>query len=325
MSHYVVRRALLTVVTLLLFSLILFVLVRMLPGDAALLKSASGEGSGPVDPAVTETLRKQFHLDRPVLVQYVDWLVAISHGDLGRSFWTGDRAAGDLIIALPVTFELVLMSVTFSVTIGLVVGVFSAVYRDRPLDHALRLFALFGLSIPNFWVGTILILIPALVFHYLPPLGYTSIFANPEANLRQFIAPAAALGWALSGSIMRLTRSEMLEVLHQDYIRTAWAKGLRGRSVLYGHCLRNAFIPVITIIGVQVGFLLGGTVAVESVYGLPGVGTLLLNGVNQRDYPIIQTGVLALAVWFIAINFLVDLAYAVIDPRIRLSAEGATG
>jgi len=325
MSHYVVRRALLTLVTLFLFSLILFLLVRRLPGDAALLKSAAGETSGPVDPSVTVALRKQFHLDRPVLVQYFEWVVSISHGDFGRSFWTGDRAAQDLLTALPVTLELVVLSVSFSVFIGLLVGVVSAVQHDRPVDHALRLFALFGLSIPNFWVGTILILVPALFWHYLPPLGYTSILQDPATNLRQFLAPAAALGWALSASIMRLTRSEMLEVLNQDYVRTAWAKGLRARSVLLNHCLRNAFIPVITIIGVQVGFLLGGTVAVESVYGLPGIGTLLINGINQRDYPIIQTGVLALALWFILINFLVDLAYALIDPRIRLSAEGAAG
>jgi peptide/nickel transport system permease protein len=209
--------------------------------------------------------------------------------------------------------------VSFSVVIGLVIGVVSAVCRDRAIDHGLRLFALFGLSIPNFWVAMILILLPALWWHYLPPMGYVSPFRDLTANLRQFLAPAAALGWALSASVMRITRSEMLEVLSQDYVRTAWAKGLQQRSVLLGHCLRNALIPIVTIIGIQLGFLLGGTVAVETVYGLPGVGTLLLNGINQRDYPIVQAGVMVLALWFIIINLTVDLTYAVIDPRIRFS------
>lgn len=320
MGQYIIRRVLLTFVTVILFSIILFVLVRMLPGDAALMRTV-GDSSTPIDPAAIGALRKQFGLDQPLPVQYVKWAGAVAHGDFGRSFWTGDRASQDILTAMPVTVELVLLSVIFSVAIGLLIGAASAVYRDRPADHLLRLFALFGLSIPNFWVGTLLILMPAIWWHYLPPLGYVSPLRDLTGNLRQFLAPSAALGWALSGSVMRMTRSEMLEVLHQDYVRTAWAKGLQRRSVLLRHCLRNALIPVFTIIGLQIGFLLGGTVAVETVYGLPGLGTLMLNGVNQRDYPLIQAAVLFVALWFILINLTVDLTYAVIDPRIRLSSR----
>lgn len=318
MGQYIIRRLLLTVVTLVLFSLILFFLVRLLPGDAALMKTV-GDSTSPVDPSAITALRKQFGLDKPVPIQYVRWVAAVSRGNFGRSFWTGDPAGQDILTDMPVTLELVVLSVMFSVVIGLLVGIVSAIYRDRAVDQGLRLFALFGLSIPNFWVAILLILIPAIWWHYLPPLGYVSPFKDLTANLRQFVAPSAALGWALSASVMRITRSEMLEVLNQDYVRTAWAKGLQQRKVLLGHCLRNALIPVVTIIGLQLGFLLGGTVAVETVYGLPGIGTLILNGINQRDYPIIQAAVLVLALWFIVINLTVDLSYAVIDPRIRLS------
>ncbi|MEK7216252.1 MAG: ABC transporter permease, partial [Chloroflexota bacterium] len=199
----------------------------------------------------------------------------------------------------------------------LLLGVFSAVYQDRSVDYAARLFGVLGLSVPSFWLGTLLIVVPAVTIGYMPPLSYVSPFQDLGTNVRQFLAPCLALGWALSASVMRMTRSQMLEVLRDDYIRTARAKGLRGTQVVLRHALKNALIPVVTITGVQVGFLLGGTVVVEQVYGLPGVGMGTLDAVMLRDYPIIQTNVLFLTVAFVFINLVVDLAYGWLDPRVR--------
>jgi peptide/nickel transport system permease protein len=316
---YIVRRILTTVPTLLGLSMILFALVRLLPGDAALLKAASGDNVTLTDPALIASLRQQLGLNKPVPVQYVQWLGGVVRGNLGRSYWTGDPAQTELLRRLPVTIELVLGSVSISVVTGLLIGVLSGIYHDRPLDYIGRLVAIFGLSIPNFWVGTLIIVLPAIWWGYLPPLGYVSPLQDLATNLRQFLAPSLALGWALSASTMRITRSQMLEVLREDYIRTARAKGLRQRVVIYRHALQNTLIPVITLVGVQIGFLLGGTVAVESVYGLPGVGTLTITAINQRDYPIIQATVLFLSVWFVLINLAVDLAYGYIDPRVRFA------
>jgi len=301
------------------FSIILFCMIRLLPGDAAVLKAASGENVSLTDPALISSLRTQLGLDKPVPVQYAEWLAGIVRGNFGKSYWTGEPAQRELFQRLPVTVELVLGSVSISVVFGLFVGIMTALYHDRAFDHLGRLFSVFGISIPNFWVGTLIIVLPAIWWGYLPPLGYVSPLKDPLNNLRQFIAPCLALGWALSASTMRITRSQMLEVLNEDYIRTAKAKGLRQWSVISRHAVKNALIPVITIIGVQIGFLLGGTVAVETVYGLPGVGTLTITAINQRDYPIVEAAVLFLSVWFVLINLVIDSTYGLIDPRVRLS------
>jgi peptide/nickel transport system permease protein len=318
-APYLVRRLLATVPTLLGFSILLFAMVRLLPGDAALLKAANGDNPGLSDPALVSSLRSQLGLNKPVPVQYVQWLAGVVHGDFGRSYWTGEPAQKELLRRLPVTIELVIGSVSISLVAGLLIGILTAIYHDRPFDHLGRIFGVFGLSVPNFWVGTLIVVLPAVWWGYLPPLGYVSPLKDPLSNLRQFIAPCLALGWALSASTMRITRSQMLEVLSQDYVRTARAKGLRQWQVISRHALQNALIPVITIVGVQIGFLLGGTVAVETVYGLPGVGTLTITAISQRDYPIVQAAVLFLSVWFVLINLIVDSAYGFIDPRVRLS------
>src|SRR5713226_4262553 len=244
---YIIRRLLTTAPTLLGLSMILFALVRLLPGDAALLKAASGENVTLTDPALITTLRQQLGLNKPVPVQYVQWLGGVLHGNLGRSYWTGDPAQKELLRRLPVTIELVLGRVSISVVTGLLIGVLSGIYHDRPFDYIGRLVAIFGLSIPNFWVGTLIIVLPAIWWGYLPPLGYVSPLQDPLTNLRQFIAPSLALGWALSASTMRITRSQMLEVLREDYIRTARAKGLRQRRVILRHAIQNALIPVVTL------------------------------------------------------------------------------
>jgi peptide/nickel transport system permease protein len=318
-APYLVRRVLSTLPTLIGFSIILFCMIRLLPGDAAVLKAASGENVTLTDPALISSLRAELGLNKPVPVQYVQWLAGVVRGNFGRSYWTGEPAQRELLRRLPVTVELVLGSVSISLVGGLVVGILTALYHDRPFDHLGRVFSVFGLSIPNFWVGTLIIVLPAVWWGYLPPLGYVSPLKDPLNNARQFIAPCLALGWALSASTMRITRSQMLEVLSEDYIRTARAKGLQQWRVISRHALKNALIPVITIVGVQIGFLLGGTVAVETVYGLPGVGTLTITAINQRDYPIVEAAVLFLSLWFVLINLVVDSAYGLIDPRVRLS------
>lgn len=319
MAEYLLRRLLLALPTLLGLSVILFILLRLLPGDAALLKVMGGEDVLN-DPAALDAVRRQMGLDKPLPVQYLEWLAGILSGNLGNSLWTHEPALKELVDRLPVTLELAVGAAVFSALLGLAIGIVAAVNQDRPTDYVSRLFGVLGTSVPSFWTGTLLIVMPALLWGYLPPLGHVSFVDDPLTNLRQFVAPWIALGWALSASVMRMTRSQMLEVLRNDYIRTARAKGLHERVVVYRHALRNALIPVITITGVQLGFLLGGTVVVEAVYGLPGVGTATLQAITRRDYPVIQTNILFIAFCYVIINLVVDLAYGWLDPRIRYSS-----
>jgi peptide/nickel transport system permease protein len=316
MRTYALRRLLLTIPTLFGLSVILFVLVRLIPGDAALLKMAGGDVTFN-NPAALAELRHQMGLDRPIPVQFAVWLGGVIRGDLGQSVWSGRSVVTEIADRLPVTAELALGSIVLSLGIGVVVGVVAAVHQDHAADYVGRLFGVFGVSIPAFWVGTVVIVMPAVLWGYLPPLGFVSPADDLWGNLRQFIGPWLALGWALSASIMRITRSQMLEVLGQDYVRTARAKGLSELMMLARHALKNALIPIITIAGLQVGFLIGGTVVVETVFGLPGLGSLTLQAVMQRDYQLIQGTVLLLALAFVLINLIVDLSYGWLDPRIR--------
>ena len=316
MRTYALRRLLLMLPTLFGLSVILFILVRLIPGDAALLKMAGGDVTFN-NPAALAELRHQMGLDLPIPVQFAIWLAGVIRGDLGQSVWSGRPVVSEIADRLPVTAELALGSIVLSLVIGVVVGVVAAVHQDRPADYVGRLFGVFGVSIPAFWVGTVVIVMPAVLWGYLPPLGFVSPADDLWGNLRQFIGPWLALGWALSASIMRITRSQMLEVLGQDYVRTARAKGLSELMMLARHALKNALIPIITIAGLQVGFLIGGTVVVETVFGLPGLGSLTLQAVMQRDYQLIQGTVLLLALAFVLINLIVDLSYGWLDPRIR--------
>jgi peptide/nickel transport system permease protein len=256
-------------------------------------------------------------LDQPAPIQFLVWLGGVAHGDLGQSVWSGKPVIAEITQRLPVTAELAVGSILLSLILGIVIGIIAAVHHDRIADYAGRLFGVFGVSIPAFWVGTVIVVMPAVLWGYLPPLGFVSPFEDPWANIRQFAGPWLALGWALSASIMRITRSQMLEVLGQDYIRTARAKGLSEVLTLSRHALKNALIPIVTIAGLQVGFLIGGTVVVETVFGLPGIGSLTLQAVMQRDYQLIQGTVLLLALAFVLINLVVDLSYGWLDPRIR--------
>ena len=320
MGGYIVRRLVAMLPTLLGLSMILFLLVRLMPGDAALLIAFSGEDlilEGEVSDEVIDEMRAELGIDKPLPVQYVIWLGEVARLDFGESYWSRKKVTDELKRRLPITIELLILSVAVSVATGLVVGVVSGVYQDTPIDYLGRLIGVLGLSLPNFWIALLVILLPALWWQYLPPLGYTSIFDDPRRNLEQFTLPALTLGWSLSAGIMRLTRSEVLEVLRQDYVRTARAKGLAERTVIYKHVLRNSLIPVVTVIGLQIGFLIGGSVVIENVFGLPGLGQLILTAINQRDYPVIQTTVLFAALGLLFSNLIVDLSYGFLDPRIR--------
>ena len=263
------------------------------------------------------TLRRTFGLDRPLPVQYVDWLSHILRGDFGVSFRTDRPVLPDLTQRFGVTLQLTLTSMLIALLVGIPLGAASARNQGRGADAFSRVLALIGLSIPNFWLGTLLILFVSLGLHWLPPVGFVSLLDNPWLGIQTLILPSLALGTAVAAFIMRMVRSSLLEVLRQDYIRTAHAKGLKDQAVLYRHALKNAFIPVLTVIGVQVGYLLGGAVIIESIFSLPGMGRFLLDSISNRDYSIVQGGVLFVALIFCLVNLSVDLVYGWLDPRIR--------
>lgn len=319
MAEYAIKRVVLAIPTLLLVGLIIFVIMRAIPGDAALLMSLSGEEvSAEADEKLYQDLRHQFGLDRPVLVQYGDWVWRfVRYGDLGKSYWSDRPVLQQLVERLPVTLELAIGSIIIGVSLAIPWGVVAAVWRDRMGDYVPRVVSVVLVSMPNFWIGTLLVVFPAIWLKYSPPLGYINPLENLGGNLQQFIFPWIAVGARLIGTSLRMTRSSMLEVLSQDYIRTAWAKGLPARTVLFVHALKNAMIPVITIIGGQIAFLLGGAVIIEAVFGLPGLGTLTIESIRQRDYPQTQASVMFIATIVLAANLVVDLSYAYFDPRIK--------
>jgi len=312
MTHYVVRRVLAIIPVLFGISVLVFALVHLIPGDVAQILL----GTQATDQQI-ETLRRTFGLDRPLPVQYVDWLSHILRGDFGVSFRTNRPVLPDLVARFGVTLQLTLVSMVIALVVAIPLGAASATRRGQLTDGVSRVVALLGLSIPNFWLGTLLILFVSLVLHWLPPVGFVSLLDNPWHGIQTLILPALALGTAVAAFIMRMVRSSLLEVLRQDYIRTAYAKGLRDRNVLYRHALKNAFIPVLTVIGVQIGYLLGGAVIIESIFSLPGMGRFLLDSISNRDYSIVQGGVLFIALIFCLVNLSVDLVYGWLDPRIR--------
>jgi peptide/nickel transport system permease protein len=311
-TQYVVRRVLAIIPVLFGISILVFLLVHLIPGDVAQILL----GTQATDQQI-ETLRRSFGLDRPLPVQYVDWLSHILRGDFGVSFRTDRPVLPDLTARFGVTLQLTLTSMLIALLVGIPLGAASARNQGRSADAFSRVLALIGLSVPNFWLGTLLILLVSLGLHWLPPVGFVSLLDNPWLGAQTLVLPAIALGTAVAAFIMRMVRSSLLEVLRQDYIRTAYAKGLRDQAVLYRHALKNAFIPVLTVIGVQVGYLLGGAVIIESIFSLPGMGRFLLDSISNRDYSIVQGGVLFIALIFCLVNLSVDLVYGWLDPRIR--------
>jgi peptide/nickel transport system permease protein len=314
MQKYAIRRLLLALPVLFISSLIVFGLMRVMPGDA--LVALMGE-SGNVGERELGKLRRDLGLDRAYHEQYLLWVWQMVSLNPGHSIFTNEPIPVALRKAIPVTVELATLAILLAVTIAIPVGVLSATRQDTASDYIGRVVAVSGLSFPDFWLGTLLITFAAIWFQWIPPIGYVSFWESPTQNLQQFLLPAAVLGFRLSAATMRMTRSTVLEVLREDYVRTAWAKGLAGRIVVYKHALKNALIPVVTIVGGQLGTLLAGTVVVETIFALPGMGRLTIEAILFRDYPVVQTNVMLVAATLVTLNLIVDLTYAWLDPRIR--------
>ena len=311
---FLARRLLLALLALFGVVVLVFVLVRLIPGDV--VTNLVGLDARPT-PEQLANLRRLFGLDQPIHVQFGIWFGALITGDLGQSLRTGRPIADDLMLRLPVTLELAVLALAVALLIAIPLGVIAATKRGQFADYAASLFALIGLAAPNFWLAILFILFFSLQLRLLPSGGYVLLSENPLENLRHMVLPSVALGLSLAAATTRITRSSLLEVLSLDYVRTARAKGLSERIVIYRHALKNALIPVATVIGLQVGTLLGGAIIIEEIFGLPGIGRFALEGINLRDYPVVQGAVLVVAGAFVLVNVLVDVLYALIDPRVR--------
>jgi peptide/nickel transport system permease protein len=314
MSKYFANRILAMVITLLGVTVIVFLLVRLIPGT---IVSQMMGTEALTSYETVESLRRYFGLDQPLHVQYFQWITRVLMGDLGVSWRTSVPVSEYLLSRLPVTVELTGIAIIVASLIGIPAGIVSALKQNQSVDGAARILSLLGLSIPVFWQGTMLILILSLAFRWAPPLEWVSPAKDLSANLNMMLLPGFCLGTASAAVIMRMTRSCMLDVMRQEYIRTARAKGLAERIVLVSHALKNAMIPVVTVAGLQIGYLLGGTVVVEEVFSLPGIGRLVLSAIYQRDYPTVQGATLLIAVMVMGVNLVVDAIYAFLDPRIR--------
>ncbi|MEZ5378794.1 MAG: ABC transporter permease [Acidimicrobiales bacterium] len=316
MIEYIARRILSGLLVLFLLSTFLFFVMRAVPGDVVRLQLAD---AGSVTPERMAEMEAELGLDKPAVTQYFVWLGNAVRGDLGNSLWEKRPVTEMIAERFPVTAELAVLSIVVAVALGIVVGVASAVRRGTKTDDALRVSSVMGLSIPNFFLALLMITFASSWFNWVAPLGYQRPWENLGANLQQMAMPAVALGVSVAAAIARLTRSSMLEVLGSDFIRTIRAKGATTRLVNYKHALRNSLVPILTLIGLQFGALLGGTVILESIFSLPGIGSMVFRGVQQRDYPVIQAGAILFGGLFIAVNIAVDIAYGWIDPRIRKS------
>lgn len=312
MGRYILRRLLTMIPVMFLVTVIVFMLLHLTPGDPA--TSMLGEEASP---EAVAALRQRLGLDQPLPVQYGKWLISAVQGDLGRSIRSNQPVSEAIRERLPATFQLSILAVLVSLTIAIPVGIVSAMRRNSPLDTTATTFALLGVSLPNFFLAILLIYLFSLHLGWLPPIGYTPFFDDPLDSLKRMIMPALTLGTALSAIVMRMTRSSLLEVLDQDYVRTARAKGLTEARMVRVHALRNALIPVVTVVGLQIGALLGGAIIIESIFVVPGVGRLLVDSIFQRDFPLVQGVVLFASLAFLFANLAVDLIYAYLDPRIR--------
>ena len=312
MYTYIAKRLLVAIPTLLIISIFVFSLQKLLPGDPIL--AMAGEER---DPQVLEFLREKYRLNDPVPYQYVHWLGAALQGDLGISLRTNQPVLQLVGEKLPVTIQLAIMSMIFAFAIGVPTGILAAVKKNTMIDYIANIIALTGLSIPNFWLGIMLILLVSVNLGWLPASGYEPFFSNPLRSLETMLMPSFVLGNALAATLMRHTRSAMLSVLSADYIRTARAKGASETAVNYQHALKNAILPVITVIGIEAAFLIGGLIVTETVFNIPGVARFLVEAIRWRDYPIVQNLVMLIAVVVVSANFIVDMLYAVFDPRIR--------
>ena len=320
MRDYIIRRLLLMIPTMLVVSMVVFLMIRLIPGSVVeimafrMMQSQSGGG----EPVTVESIRHSLGLDLPMHVQYMDWMEGIvTRGDFGRSLWTDRPVTQEILKRAPVTFELGLLAFIIALLVALPVGVISAIRQDSWMDYGGRSFAIISLATPAFWLGTMVMVFPSVWWGWSPEVELIPFFENPLGNLAQFIIPAALLGTAMSAVTMRMLRTTLLEVLRQDYIRTAYSKGLKENVVVIRHAMKNAMIPVITIIGGQAFIMIGGAVIMEQIFNLPGIGRLFIDAVFQRDYPYVSGINLILASIGLLLILAQDLSYAWLDPRIR--------
>ncbi len=318
MIGFLARRILIAIPVLIGVSLVAFFLVRLVPGDTATAMLGLN-----YSPAEAQVLREKYGLDRSLPVQYAMWIANVARGDLGVSSVGGRSVTTTILRRLPMTLQLAAGALVFALLSGVPLGVISAMRRRRTADYAASFTGLIGISVPGFWLGTILILVFSLHWRWFPSGDFVPLSRGLVENLRHMVLPWLALGLAVAAVIMRMSRSTMLEVIGQDYVRTARAKGMTEPRVIFRHALRNALVPVVTIAGLQLGYLLGGSVVIEAVFSLPGIGKLALDAIAQRDYPLLQGVILFVAVCFVMINLLIDVLYAVLDPRI--ADGGGTG
>lgn len=313
MLQFLLRRLLVLIPILIGVSILSFLLLYLIPGDVVDILMGTESG----DPARLAELRRLFGLERPLPVRYVEWLGGVLHGDLGRSFVTRRPVATEILTAFPVTLQLAAASLLVALVIGVPLGIYAAIKRGSVGSAGLSVFVLLGLSIPNFWLGILLILFASLYLHWFPPQGLNLVWHQPWETLKQLVFPGFALGLALAAMVMRMTRACVLEVLAQDYVRTARAKGLAEWLVLGQHALRNALIPVVTLVGLQFGYLLGGAIVIEEIFSLPGMGRLVLRSIAQRDFPLVQGILLFGGASVVLLNLCVDVCYVLLDPRLR--------
>ncbi len=315
MRQFFIQRLLTFIPTLFGISLIVFLVMHLIPGDTitsmigTYYKLTEGQAAA---------LKEYYGLDKSLPEQYVHWIISALQGDLGYSVRKGLPVLPLILSRFPLTLELAVLSMSIALIAGVPIGIYAAVHRDTFVDIVSRMIALVGLTIPNFWLGMLFILVLSLVFNFMPNAGnYVGFFTNPLENLKQMIFPALALSMAATADVIRIVRSSVLESMAEDYVRTARSKGLVERLVIVRHCLRNALIPIITIVGLETGYLIGGAVIIEQVFALPGLGRLLLDGISERDYAVVQGTVLFIALNFVVVNLITDMAYAWADPRIR--------
>jgi peptide/nickel transport system permease protein len=315
MWKYLLKRFLLMFPTLFGVAVVTFFLIRVIPGDVVELRLAGDRGS--VSDDVLRQERARFGLDQPILKQFVVWTTGVARLDFGTSMWTGSPIWEEIKLRFALSLQVAVMATVIAVLLALPLGVLAALKQDTWVDYAVRIFSIAGLAVPSFWLGIVFILAFLIIFRWLPPMVYTPFWVNPWQNMLQLIWPALAVGYRYSAVATRMTRSAMLEVLREDYVRTARAKGLVQRLILVRHALKNAMLPVVTVVALEFAFLIGGLVVTEQVFNLNGIGLLLVQAVSHRDYTLIQALVMLVAGIFIVVNFLMDAMYAWLDPRIR--------
>ena len=317
MLRFILHRILLMIPTLLGVAILVFFMLRLMPGDPVATMLLGDAGGANIPKHVLEAERVRLGLDQPLWVQFFKWFWGMLQGDFGYSMWTGRPVAYEIAIRLELSLQVAIMATILAVLLALPLGTLSAIFKDSWIDQTIRVFSIAGLAVPSFWLGMIIILLLLTYFSWIPPLTFTSLWEDPWKNISQLIWPALAVGYRYSAVSTRMMRSSILEVLQEDYIRTARAKGVVERLVIARHAMRNALLPVVTVIGLEFAFLIGGLVVTEQVFNLNGIGRLFVQAVARSDFTMIQALVLVVSVFFVLINFVIDMLYAFLDPRIR--------